>query len=96
MDTSMSLSLESYREKLTHKILSASSQEQTGRYIDTAIKALEKYKLNGHIVTRFVEKTIDKLESFNPMNKDAQQWSNIQTARVLLGRIKNQMKSSAN
>ncbi len=92
----MSLSLESYREKLIHKILSATSQEETRRFIDTGIKALEKHKLNGHIVTRFVEKTIEELEILSPMNKDAQQWSNIQTARILLGRIKNQMHSTAN
>lgn len=96
MDTDMSLSLEAYREKLIHKILSASSEEETKRFIETGIIALEKYKLNGHIVTRFVERTIDKLETLNPMNKDAQQWSNIQTARVLFNRIKNKMNSPAN
>lgn len=92
----MSLSLESYRKKLIQKILSASSQEETRRFIETGIKALEKYKLNGHIVARFVEKTIDELDTLSPMNKDARQWSNIQTARILLSRIKNQMNLPAN
>ena len=84
----MSLSLTAYRTKLIAKIMSASSQDDVKRYINTAIKSLEQHNLNGHIVTRFAETMLDELESFSPMNKDAQQWSNINMARICFNQIK--------
>ena len=84
----MSLSLTAYRTKLIAKIMSAFSQDDVKRYINTAIKSLEQHNLNGHIVTRFAEKMLDELESFSPMNKDAQQWSNINMARICFNQIK--------
>lgn len=91
----MSLSLDSYRAKLINKILQAASQEDVKRFIAMAIKSLEQHKLNGHIVTRFLEKTTTQLELLDPMEKSAQEWSNIQMARILLKRIINQAKSPA-
>lgn len=90
----MSLTLDSYRAKLIRKIMFATSQEEVKRFIAAAVKSLEQHNLNGHIVARFVEKTVTELESFNPMNKDAQQWSNIQMAKILFNRIKIQMEST--
>lgn len=90
----MLLSLDSYRAKLIDKILTATSQEEVKRFVATAIKALEQYKLNGHIVARFAEKTTAELELFNAMKKSSKQWSNIQMARILLRRIVSEMKSA--
>jgi len=84
----MPLSLDEYRCKLINKILFASSQEEVKRFCDAAIKGLEQNKVNGHIVGRFVDEMISELKLFNPMNKDAQQWSNIQMARIHFNRIK--------
>lgn len=84
----MSLSLQEYRIKLIKKIMTASSQDEVKRYIDTAVKSLTEHKLHGHIVTRFTCKMLDELESFSPMNKDAQQWSNINMARIYFNQIK--------
>lgn len=84
----MSLSLEEYRTKLINKILFAASQEDVKRFIVTALKALEQKKVNGHLVSRFIEKIISDLELFNPMKEEAQQWSNIKLARILFNRIK--------
>ena len=85
----MSLSLDSYRTKLIDKILMAASQEDVKRFIAVALKSLEQHNLNGHIITRFAEKTAAELELFNPMKKHAQQWSNIQMAKILFNRIVN-------
>ncbi len=84
----MSLSLTAYRTKLITKIMSASSQDEVKRYIDTAMKSLEQHNLNGHIVTRFTEKMLQELETFSPINKDSQQWSNIKMAGIWFNQIK--------
>lgn len=88
----MSLSLAAYRTKLIAKIMSASSQDEVKRYIDTAMKSLEQHNLNGHIVTRFTEKMLDELESFSPMNKNAQQLSNIKMAGICFNQIKRKLE----
>lgn len=90
----MLLSLDEYRCKLINKILFAGSQNEVKRFCDTAIKDLEQHKVNGHIVVRFVDKMIRELEQFNPMKKDAQQWSNIQMARIQFNRIKQQINAT--
>ncbi|MEO8769652.1 MAG: hypothetical protein ABI402_06195 [Ferruginibacter sp.] len=84
----MSLSLTEYQGKLISKIMCATSQEEVKRYIETAMKSLELYKLNGHIIHRFVDKIIYELELFSPINKNANQWSNIKMARVCFNKIK--------
>jgi lipopolysaccharide biosynthesis glycosyltransferase len=39
-----------------------------------------------------VERLKDELSLFNPFNKDAQQWSNITLARILLNRYLQQQR----
>ncbi len=92
----MSLSLDEYRCKLINKILCAGSQEEVKRFCDAAMKGLENHKVNGHIAVRFVEKMISELERFNPMDKDAQQWSNILMAKIQFNRIKHRISATAN
>jgi hypothetical protein len=84
----MSTTIDDYRCKLINKILFAGSEEEVRRFVDEAMKGLEQHKVNGHIVARFVDKMISELENFNPMEKDAQQWSNIKMARVHFSQIK--------
>ena len=91
--SNMALSLDEYRTKLINKILFSRSQDEVSRFIETAIKALEQNKINGHIISRFVDKTISELELFNPLNKDAQQWSNILMAKILFNRIRQKMST---
>jgi hypothetical protein len=88
----MSLSLIEYRTKLITKIMFASSQDEVKQYIDTAMKSLEQNKLNDHIITRFTDKMLAELESFNPMNKEAKQWSNIKMARIWFNQIKRKLE----
>jgi hypothetical protein len=70
----------------------ASSQDEVKRYIDAAIKSLEQNKVNGHFIVRFIDKMSDELESFSPMNKDAQQWSNIKMSLICFNRIKRSLE----
>lgn len=92
----MPLSLDEYRSKLVNKILFAGSQEEVKRFCDAAMKGLEHHQVNGHIIARFVDKVISGLEQFNPMESDAQQWSNIKMARIQFNRIKQQLSATAN
>ena len=92
----MPLSLDEYRCKLLNKILYAVSQDEVKRFCDAAIKGLEDPKLNGHIAARFIENMISELEQFNPMDKDAQQWSNILMAKIQFNRIKQRINATAN
>jgi len=89
----MLLSLTDYRSKLITKIMFSNSQEEVKRYIISATKSLEKHKLNGHLITQFVDKTMDELAMFVPMNKDSHQRSNIQMAKIQFTRIKAQIKT---
>ena len=89
----MPVALDEFRTKLISNIQVSQSQEEVGALIDGAMAELERNEVNGHIIVRFVDKIIDQLETFSPMKKDAQQWSNINMARVLFNRIKNSLKS---
>lgn len=90
----MSLSLPEYRLKLIAKIMSASSQEEVKRYIDAAIKSLEQNQVNGHVIVRFIDKMSDELEAFSPMNKNAQQWSNIKMSLICFNRVKRKLEKT--
>ena len=88
----MDLSLTDYRSKLIAKIMLSNSQAEVKRYIDAAVKSLEQHKLHGHIILRFIDKMIAELELFNPMDKDAQQWSNINMARIVFKQVKRSLE----
>ena len=90
----MDLSLTDYRSKLIAKIMMANSQEEVKRYIDAALKSLEHHKLHGHIISRFIDKMIAELEHFNPMDKDAQEWSNIHMAKIVFKQTKRNQEAS--
>ncbi len=90
----MSLTLDEYRRKLVNKLLLASNQDDVKRLIDAGVEGLIKNGVNGHIVFRFVEKALNELEQFSPMNKEAQQWSNIKIARIYLNRIKRHLSEA--
>jgi len=53
----MSLSLDAYRTKLINKV-STCSTENVQRFINTAVKTLERRNVNGYIVVRFIDKMI--------------------------------------
>jgi cell division septum initiation protein DivIVA len=90
----MSLTLNEYTVKLVNKILIARSQEEVKQFVDDAVKALEQNKIEGQMKVRFIEIIAAELEQFNPMNKDAQQWSNIRYTKIIFNRMKQRTKST--
>jgi len=44
----MAISLDDYKEELISKIHSATSQDEVKRIMDSAMKALQSNKVNGH------------------------------------------------
>ena len=86
--STMSLSLNEYKVKLINKILFATSQTEVEKFCDAAISTLKQNKVDEYMINRFVEKTIIELDQFSPMNKDAQQWSNISMAKIIFNRYK--------
>ncbi|MFZ1370460.1 MAG: hypothetical protein WAR78_08755 [Ferruginibacter sp.] len=91
----MAITLNEYRDELIDKILFAETQDEVKQLIDTVMKTMEQHAVNGIITERFLNKMSGRLQTFNPMNENAQQWSNITTAKVELNRIKhrNQLKA---
>lgn len=90
----MTLTLNDFTVKLINKILFAPTQEDVKKFINDATDALDQNKVNGHIVARFVDKMVNELEQFNPMNKDAQQWSNIRLSKIIFYRIRHQLNAT--
>jgi hypothetical protein len=83
--------LQEFSLKLMNNILVASSQEEVERHIHSIKKSLEDKHVKSHIILEFFEKIIIHLKSLSPMNKNAQEWSNIQVARIFIHRTKNEM-----
>ncbi|MEO8770905.1 MAG: hypothetical protein ABI402_12485 [Ferruginibacter sp.] len=71
----------------------ANSQGEVKRYLDGTIKNPKQHQLNGFLIARFVNKMIDKLESFSPINKNAQQWSNIKMAEISFNQVKRKLET---
>lgn len=76
----MSNTLEDFRCKLVDKIIAAPNEESINRYINAALKGLKKHNVNGHIVNRFLAKTVSQLEGKMPEQFMEKQKENIRTA----------------
>lgn len=89
------LSPDEYRTRLSQKILLARSQEEVRLAIDEAMQALEANRVHEHAILRFVEIILSEFESYNAMQTDPQQWSNIALSKVLFERIRHQLTAAA-
>lgn len=83
------------QSQLIKRILVAASQEEVMSIIDETLKEVEEQENENLEPFYFAGKIITELELYSPMKIDAQQWSNIQAARVHLHRMRNGMKESA-
>jgi len=90
----MPLTITEYRSKLINKILFARSQKEVSRFINAAMRGLKEHRVNGHLISRFVEKTAQDLQEFNSLNHDDQQWSNIRTAQIEFDQFKRTIQGS--
>lgn len=88
----MSLSSDVFREKLIEKILAASTLDEVNRFINAAMKRLEKHKTDRHIIQQCTEKAAAELALYNPFDTSVQEWSNIKRAKVILYLISTRMK----
>jgi len=78
-----------HKVKLINKILLVGSQEEVKGVIDNAVQLLNKDRLNDETIAGFFKGIIGDLELFSPLKKDAQQWSNVQMAKIYFHRLKN-------
>lgn len=92
----MPATINGYRCKLINKILFATSQDEVQRFIDAAIKGLKEHKVHDYIISRFLDKTVQNLEDFNPCDYNAQQWANIQMSKIIFNRIKTSISKVVN
>ena len=77
-----------YKADVISNILQASSQKEVQEVIAVSIKVLEQRGAQANLIHEFVDMISHQLRWFSPMNKSAQQWSNIATAKVILYRWK--------
>jgi hypothetical protein len=90
----MSLSFEHYKATFINNILLARSQEEVKSLVDEEMKILEQKKISIQSKANLIQQTICELELFSPMQKDAQQWSNISIAKILFYRIKHKLQDT--
>ncbi len=83
-----------YSVKLINKILPAASQEDVKKIIDECMNALEQKKVTGQVLLKFADNMVTQLDQLSPMNKDAQQWSNIQLSKIIFHRIRHQFTAT--
>lgn len=80
--------LDKFKTQVIDDILLAPSQEEVQKTIIAAMETLQEGKVEEKMIHEFVDMISHQLNWFSPLNKDAQQWSNITTARVMLNRWK--------
>jgi hypothetical protein len=83
---------DAYSTNLVNDILWASSQEEVNDLIAATMIVIEQKETDLLKRVALVERLKDELSLFNPFNKDAQQWSNITLARILLNRYLQQQR----
>lgn len=83
---------DAYSTNLVNDILWASSQEEVSSLMAATIAVIEQKETEQVKLTTLVERLKEELSLFNPFNKDAQQWSNIKLAKILLNRYLQQQR----
>jgi hypothetical protein len=73
---------------LSTKILNAGSKSEVIGIIETVINDLVRSNPQ-QVVLEFIDSITRILDQFNPMNKTAQQWSNIKMARIQFRQVRN-------
>lgn len=81
---------EETRARLINEILMSETPQEVTALINASVKKMEK-KQASEFIAQFIEKSLNELDNFNPMNKQAQQWSNIKTARIVFFRLQHQL-----
>ncbi len=85
-------SFDAYSTNLVNDILWASSQEEVNDLVAATMVVIEQKENDQLKRNVLVVRLKEELSLFNPFNKDAQQWSNIKLARILLNRYLQQQR----
>lgn len=59
----MAKGIDEFRLKLVSKIRQADSERSIARYIETAVKTMARKKVNGHLIVRFLDRSIVDLQA---------------------------------
>jgi hypothetical protein len=88
----MPLTLNEYSRELVNKMLLAGSQAEVKRFIDTGLQELGTPGINGYFIIKFLDRVIEDINEFSPMNYGAQQWANIKLARIILSKARRSLQ----
>ena len=81
-------SLDNYRCKLIEKILHATNYEQIKRFILIALRSLDRHKINGHLINRFIDKTTTQFDDTPKSSINVRTEANIKFAKLQLTNLK--------
>jgi hypothetical protein len=87
--------LDDYRHKLVDKIIHANSLEEVKRYLLTALGSLNKHDVNEHLVSRFIDKSINQLNGLTLLNVDIKTKLNARYGKAQLEIIKRHKEEQA-
>jgi hypothetical protein len=80
--------LDDYRHKLIDKIIGAESLEEIKWLLSGAVNDLKDHELNGHLMDRFIDKSIDQLNGLGLLHADIKIGLNSKFAKTQLELIK--------
>ena len=84
----MTISIKTYEDTFLTKIKAARSQAEVRTLINDSLKNLDVNNWNKVQLADFIDISISNLENFDPMKKNASEWSNINMARIHFQHIK--------
>lgn len=80
--------LDDYRHKLIEKIIQADSLEEIKWRLIGAVDDLKDHELNGHLIHRFIDKSINQLNGLSLLDADIKTGLNSKFAKTQLELIK--------
>ncbi len=92
----MTETIDDYYCKLINQLLFANSQHDVRSIIYVVIKQLKQQKEPPYVIKRFLDKTIQSLEEFNPHDYNSRQWANVKAGKIELKNFKTAIPQMAN
>ena len=83
-----SSTIDECRSRLINQILFTTSQDEIQSFIYAAVKSLKENKVHTYIIRRFIDKTLEKLNEFNPHDHNSQQFANVKLSKIVLNKFK--------
>ena len=80
--------IDDYRHKLVQNILQAESPEEIKWMLLSSIEDLKDHQINGHLISRFIEKSINQLNGLSLLDTDIKVSINSKFAKAQLELIK--------